>query len=626
MTNEEQLLAALEYQKAMRPAFGNPNLMRQGARMNLPARQAPGLFSEFGTQAMSLDPQPNQGYGTMAAEMALGFVPGVGQAMAARDIERARRDNDPLGMALAGLSFVPFGKLIGSLRGGKQMGPVSEIAAPKDTRIGDRISTRFPTAVAATEDPLTQNLIINTEAMRNAPNAFQKNADLVGGYNTTRTGARSAEGKVQAFTEEAADNLLWLYDSVPSEIRDVSKQWYQGANKLANRLAERHGVSINEAGGVIASLSPQKDWYQNASLADRVLGVMTIAKQGNYTRPDQDHANKLREIFSKPQYAADVKAVIAKPFAELSPEQKAMFVRSYDQAFNDRSYNIISPTGEPVRKATTKTGADATTSWGSNVEIAKAISVFEDPSIENISRMMGGQHKVRNFYNNIVDPNYAANAPALGDYTSDTHNVAAALLKPLAGSAPEVAQNFGGAGSASSALTGAQGTYGLYADAGRIAAKERGVIPREMQSVTWEAIRGVYPSAFKTVGNIEDINNVWDLYKKGRITKDAARDLILEKAGGMDAPDWFVRPGSGVNVPGGGSLNKGGVYKPSVSESGIVDGRGRLLAAGIPAAWLGLAGAGLLASDDSEAGTMDIMRPTIPESSLMYKDPFGGIE
>jgi hypothetical protein len=599
MTNEERLLAAMEYQQAMRAALGNQNLLRQGRRMNLPARQEPGALSEFVTKGMSLDPQPDQGYGTMAADMALSFIPGVGQAMAARDLERARRDSDPLGMALAGTSFVPFGKLIGALRGGKQMGPVSEIAAPKDTRIGDRISTRFPTAVAATEDPLTQNLIINTEAMRNAPGAFQKNADLVGGYNTTRTKARSAEGKAQAFTEEAADNLLWLYDSVPPEIRNMSKQWYQGANKLANRLADKHGVSVNEAGGVIASLSPQKDWYQNSSLADRVLGVMTLTKKGNYTRPDQDHARKLREIFSKPQYASDVKAVIEKPFAALSPEQKAMFVRSYDQAFNERGYYIISPSGDPVRKATTKAGTDATTSWGSNVEIAKAISVFEDPSIENISRMMGGQHKVRNFYNNIVDPNYAANAPALGDYTSDTHNVAAALLKPLGGSAPEVAQNFGGAGSASSSLTGAQGTYGLYADAGRIAAKERGIIPREMQSVTWEAVRGIYPSAFKTAGNIEDINNVWSLYKKGTISKDAARKLILEKAGGMDAPDWFVRPSSGVNVPGGGSLNKGGVYKPSVSGSGLVDGRGRLLAAGIPAAWMGLAGAGLLASEDS---------------------------
>ena len=127
MTNEERLIAALEYQRAMQPAFGNPNLMRQGQRMNLPARQIPGPVSAFGTQAVSFDQQPDQGYGTMAAEMALGFVPGVGQAMAVRDIERARRDNDPLGMALAGLSLVPFGKMIGAMRGRKQVGPVSQL-------------------------------------------------------------------------------------------------------------------------------------------------------------------------------------------------------------------------------------------------------------------------------------------------------------------------------------------------------------------------------------------------------------------------------------------------------------------------------------------------------------------
>jgi hypothetical protein len=63
----------------------------------------------------------------MAAEMALGFVPGVGQAMAARDIERARRDNDPVGMGMAAASFIPVGKLINALRGSKQMGPVSDL-------------------------------------------------------------------------------------------------------------------------------------------------------------------------------------------------------------------------------------------------------------------------------------------------------------------------------------------------------------------------------------------------------------------------------------------------------------------------------------------------------------------
>ena len=84
--------------------------------------------------------------------------------------------------------------------------------------------------------------------------------------------------------------------------------------------------------------------------------------------------------------------------------------------------------------------------------------MIENPTIENISAQMGQQHKVRNFYNNIVDPMYAQNNPSIGDITADTHAVAADLMKPLGGSALEVTHNFGGAGSASSALSGAQGT------------------------------------------------------------------------------------------------------------------------------------------------------------------------
>ena len=127
MTEQERLLAALEYQEAQRPALMNPNLMRQGQRMNLPARQAPGPMAEFVTQAMSLDPQPDQGLGTVGAEMGLSLVPGVGQAMGLRDVERGRRANDPVMMGLGAASLIPVGKLINALRGGKQMGPVSEL-------------------------------------------------------------------------------------------------------------------------------------------------------------------------------------------------------------------------------------------------------------------------------------------------------------------------------------------------------------------------------------------------------------------------------------------------------------------------------------------------------------------
>jgi hypothetical protein len=70
----------------------------QEATQALPSvqRQARGL--------LSLDPQAES---DTALEMGIGSLPGVGQAMALRDFERARRMGDKLGMGLATLAAVP---------------------------------------------------------------------------------------------------------------------------------------------------------------------------------------------------------------------------------------------------------------------------------------------------------------------------------------------------------------------------------------------------------------------------------------------------------------------------------------------------------------------------------------
>jgi hypothetical protein len=74
---------------------------------------------------LSLEPQQDQGMGQTALETALSFIPGVGQMLAARDIERARRANDPAAAAMAATEFVPFGRLAGIMR---RPGPImSEI-------------------------------------------------------------------------------------------------------------------------------------------------------------------------------------------------------------------------------------------------------------------------------------------------------------------------------------------------------------------------------------------------------------------------------------------------------------------------------------------------------------------
>ena len=65
---------------------------------------------------LSLEPQKDQNMAQTALEAVLGFIPGVGQALAARDIERARRDNDPAAAAMAATEFLPFGRLAGMMR------------------------------------------------------------------------------------------------------------------------------------------------------------------------------------------------------------------------------------------------------------------------------------------------------------------------------------------------------------------------------------------------------------------------------------------------------------------------------------------------------------------------------
>jgi hypothetical protein len=476
-------------------------------------------------------------------------------------------------------------------------------------KAGKRIATRFPTAKGATEDPFTQDLIIDTQAMIDSgEKPFATNASAASATNAIRTNAKKPSGQVATFQDQVTDNLLWLYGEVPVETREATKNWYLGANKIANELATRYGGGIEEASGVIAALSPQKDWYQNVSLADRVYSGVMAGQQG--TRLSPEHLAKAKELYKKETYQKDIAAISERPFAELSDTQKAMWVRSYDETYNDRGYDIISPVGERVGRALTNKGKEGVAAWGSNVEIAKAIRVIEDPSIENISRQMGTQHKVRNFYNNIADPNSDR-----GDVTIDTHAVAAGLLKPLSGTSTEVAQNFGsGAGSASSAVTGAKGTFGLHADAYRNAASQLGILPRELQSVTWEAIRNVFPRSFKTQSNVEDISSVWDLHQRGKITRDQARNLIMERAGGMAESDWVKRPDSG-GVAGGSPVDEGSISGSSIPRAGGVDTRVGLLASGIPAIWLGLA------SEEAEAapfGTLSRGR------SVRHPRPFNG--
>lgn len=401
---------------------------------------------------------------------------------------------------------------------------------------GDRISTRNPGTKGALEDPTKSDLQVDVAAMKRSPKAFEHNTKVLKTYPGFKTKATKPEAIARDFVNHVKDNLLWLFDQVPEETRERSRLWYDGANRIAGELAAEYALPERAAAGVLAALSPQKDWYQNVSLAERVL---EIAHTKTDIMPDDKMKAAVPEAFMH-KYGRILGTVLSKPYKH-QPDaiHKAMWLRLYDEGHNPRTYNIITPEGGK--------GAESTSdvAWGSLVEISKAINVIENSSRESISELMGDKHKVRSFYNNIAAPKADA-----GDVTIDTHAVAAGLLRPLAGSHAEVHHNFGSSplkkkqpkgwvAAKNVGEAGAVGLYGLYAEAYRKAAAERGVLPREMQSITWEAVRGLFDPIFKRNKKATaEVDAIWKQYQNGQLSLDEAREKIKARAGGIDEPSW----------------------------------------------------------------------------------------
>jgi len=151
-------------------------------------------------------------------------------------------------------------------------------------------------------------------------------------------------------------------------------------------------------------------------------------------------------------------------------------------------------------------------------------------------------HKIRNFYNNIVDPLNPV------DVTIDTHAVSAGLLQPYSQKGIPVGHAFGGGAipgvvKGSSKSGEASGTYGLFADAYRQAAQNQNVIPQALQSPTWELIRETFPKSGAGKDKLRgEMSPIITALRKGQITPQSARDALIDKAtggAGLLLPEWY---------------------------------------------------------------------------------------
>jgi hypothetical protein len=312
----------------------------------------------------------------------------------------------------------------------------------------------------------------------------------------------------------------------------MGSKWYEGANRIAREQARNYGLPIETTAATYAALSPQKDWYMNVGLGDRVLDIMANQQRKTFDPRMVDAAMRFAD-------KSDIAAVKGRQLRSLPSEDQALFVRAYDEAYNPRSYDVISPTGERLGAKRTKSGETGNIAWGTFGQIENAIKAIRSGGDINTisSDVLGERHKVRSFFNNIRYPD----AP-MGDVTSDTHNVAASLFRPLAGASPEVQHALASSGprgsinAPASAITGVQGTYPMFVDAVQSAAATPGMLPRGMQSVTWEGIRGLFTPEFKRSPSAAEVDRIWREYGVGNA--EAARQRIIDLAGGYRLPDW----------------------------------------------------------------------------------------
>jgi hypothetical protein len=407
------------------------------------------------------------------------------------------------------------------------------------------VSTRYPTGAGREADPLRTPLMSGDVkaflAQENAP----YNVGLLGSY----PGMSFLKGMPHDETFHAAarrmsENLTYLFERSPKIMQEASPQWYIGANRMVNAWAKRWGVPQQSAAAGAATLSPSKDWYMNASMAERVGDILFGKSKMPFSSSMLAKAKEITADGKNAEIKTLLPSIRGKRLADLStPEQKAAWIRLYDEAHQSSDFRLIAPDGGLGPFMINKDGTRTVMTWQSNENVAKSVRALESGGdMDKISPLLGQMHKVRNFYNNLTHPDKMIGV------TSDTHHVAGSLLAPLGGSdiptkhampgTPLSAEDRarGETAAKGSSVTGFKGTYPVFEEAGRLAGQSLGLLPHMAQSATWEPARQLFVN--KSAGQKQLANEIWRGVDQGLLTPAQARDMVFEQAGGIRLPQW----------------------------------------------------------------------------------------
>jgi hypothetical protein len=96
-------------------------------------------------------------------------------------------------------------------------------------------------------------------------------------------------------------NMRNTYDQCLEEELVNGKDWYKHANLFSFALSEKYKVSEMKVAGIIAALSPQKEWLHNKVLAEEF-----IRTKGKISKHTGMQSSKARNILNHAQSKEDI--------------------------------------------------------------------------------------------------------------------------------------------------------------------------------------------------------------------------------------------------------------------------------------------------------------------------------
>lgn len=281
--------------------------------------------------------------------------------------------------------------------------------------------------------------------------------------------------------DRMTENVRSLTSEASHLNRSYHSKWYERANAEQLEWADDYDVDPDVVHAMVAVLSAGRDWESNRSQALAILE--SLHENPVIDERTVRRANKLRnKKAGRIRYTRGEHRTLK----QFGLGEQAALVRA------------MNPDLMSAEK--TKTGKNKKAIWQSESNISKAISIYHDPTRDNVSAQLGYAHKIRSFYNNMRDPH---NKEGWDDVTIDTHAFGIALGIPITQTSPEINTSKGSLAllsRPSSVKEGISGVYDVAVEAYRRVAKEIGVEPSQLQSITWMQWKEKYdPVSRRTV-------------------------------------------------------------------------------------------------------------------------------